>query len=209
MYSIEQEANISSFEQVELIELSQLAPKLNKGVIELALRAYTKAYEQGEVKRPILTVIDYSVPSDQPRMWIFDMATDSLVIKTYVAHGLNSGKGKVPDSFSNDMESKKTSLGTYITEDTYMGQHGLSLKLEGLEIGLNSNAYIRRVVIHGAWYVEPGYIKKKGRPGCSWGCPAIAESLAKPVIDTIKNGTVIFAYYPDSYFLSHSNYITS
>lgn len=206
--NIEQEINAPSEQQLELQKLSQSAPTLNQEVIELALRAYTKAYEQGDVKRPILTIIDYSVPSDQPRMWIFDMDSESLVFETYVAHGRNSGDGKVPDSFSNDMSSKESSLGTYITENTYIGHKGLSLNLEGLEKGLNSNAYNRRVVIHGAWYVEPSFIKKEGRAGCSWGCPAIAESVAEPVINAIKGGSVVFAYYPDSYFLSHSDYIS-
>lgn len=207
--NMEQGTNTLPVQQLEIQKLSESAPTLNKEVIELALRAYTKAYEQGDVKRPILTIIDYSVPSDQPRMWIFDMNAESLVFETYVAHGRNSGSGKVPDSFSNDISSKKSSLGTYITEDAYIGRKGLSLNLEGLEKGLNSNAYNRRVVVHGAWYVEPSFIKKEGRAGCSWGCPAIAESLAKPVINTIKNGSVVFAYYPDSYFLSHSNYIST
>lgn len=207
--NIEQEANAQSEQQLEIQKLSESAPTLNKEVIGLGLRAYTKAYGEGEVKRPVLTIIDYSVPSNQPRMWIFDMDKESLVFETYVAHGRNSGEGKVPDSFSNDMSSKKSSLGTYITENTYMGRKGLSLNLEGLEKGLNSNAYSRRVVVHGAWYVEPTFIKKEGRAGCSWGCPAIAESLAKPVINAIKNGSVVFAYYPDSYFLRHSNYIST
>ncbi|WP_238584444.1 murein L,D-transpeptidase catalytic domain family protein [Legionella gratiana] len=205
---MEQALNVPSEQQLEIEKLSQSAPQLNKEVILLALSAYTKVSEQGDVKNPVLTIIDYSVPSDQPRMWIFNMNTESLVFKTYVAHGRNSGDGKVPVSFSNDMSSKKSSLGTYITENTYVGHKGLSLNLEGLEKGLNSNAYDRRVVIHGAWYVEPSFIKREGRAGCSWGCPAIAESIAKPVINTIKNGSVVFAYYPDSYFLSHSNYIS-
>ncbi|VEB34852.1 Uncharacterised protein [Legionella sainthelensi] len=203
--NIEQKVNIPT-EQVVLEKLSQSAPKLNKMVIKLALRAYKRALVQGKVKNPMLTIIDFSVPSNQRRMWIFDMQTYTLVVKTYVAHGRNSGQGSVPYKFSNDMWSKKSSLGTYITEGTYVGHKGYSLNLKGLEKNLNSNAYDRRVVVHGAWYVEPAFIKKAGRAGCSWGCPAIAASLAKFIINTIKNGSVIFAYYPDSYFLSHSKY---
>jgi hypothetical protein len=193
-------------EQVELQKLSQSAPKLNKGVIKVALRAYKKAFAQGKVKNPRLTVIDFSVPSNQRRMWIFDMQKDTLVFKTYVAHGRNSGTGTVPSKFSNNMLSKESSLGTYITEGTYIGHKGYSLNLKGLEKEFNSNAYDRRVVVHGAWYVEPSFIKESGRAGCSWGCPAIAASLAKSIINTIKNGSVLFAYYPDRYFLSHSKY---
>jgi hypothetical protein len=193
-------------QQVELQKLSQSAPKLNKGVIKVALRVYNKAFAQGKVKNPRLTIIDFSVPSNQRRMWIFDMQNDSLVLKTYVAHGRNSGTGTVPNKFSNSMLSKESSLGTYITEGTYMGHKGYSLNLQGLEKEFNSNAHDRRVVVHGAWYVEPSFIKETGRAGCSWGCPAIAASLAKSIINTIKNGSVVFAYYPDSYFLSHSKY---
>jgi hypothetical protein len=90
-----------------------------------------------------------------------------------------------------------------------MGHKGYSLNLQGLEHGFNDNAYNRRVVMHGAWYVEPNFIKRSGRAGLSWGCPAIAATLAKPVINTIKNGSVIFAYFPDKYFLSHSGYVTA
>lgn len=196
-------------EQAELQKLSQSAPFLNKKVIAFALRAYKKASTQGAVKNPVLTVIDFSLPSNQRRMWIFDMHTDKLVFKTYVAHGRNSGQGAVPSRFSNSMSSKESSLGTYITQDTYMGHKGYSLNLQGLEKGLNSNAHNRRVVVHGAWYVDSSFIKKEGRAGCSWGCPAIAAKLAKPVINAIKNGSVLFAYYPDNYFLSHSKYISA
>ncbi|MBA2653279.1 MAG: murein L,D-transpeptidase catalytic domain family protein, partial [Tatlockia sp.] len=156
-------------EQVEIQRLSQSAPKLNKQALKYALRAYTRANSQGEVKNPVLTVIDFSLPSNQQRMWIFDMTNEKLAFKTYVAHGKNSGTGAVPDSFSNVKDSKQSSLGTYITKDTYIGHKGYSLHLEGLEKGLNSNAHDRHVVIHGAWYVEPTYIKKQGRAGSSWG----------------------------------------
>lgn len=203
--NIEQK-KIAPIEQLVLKRLSQSAPKLNRGVIRLALRAYKKAFIQGKVKNPMLTIIDFSVPSNQRRMWIFDMRNYTLVLKTYVAHGRNSGTGTVPYKFSNEMLSKESSLGTYITSDTYIGHKGYSLNLEGLEKDLNSNAYNRRVVVHGAWYVEPSFIKETGRAGCSWGCPAIAASLAKLIINTIKHGSVLFAYYPDRYFLSHSKY---
>jgi hypothetical protein len=112
----------------------------------------------------------------------------------------------VPHHFSNQASSKETSLGTYVTRDTYMGSKGISLNLQGLEKGFNDNAYNRRVVMHGAWYVEPTFIKQSGRAGRSWGCPSIAKSLAKPVINTLKGGSIVFAYYPDRNYLSHSNY---
>lgn len=189
----------------QLQHLSQRAPQLNKEVLKLALTAYEKASSKGTVKKPVLTVIDYSLPSSKQRMWVFDLRKEKLLYNTYVAHGMNSGMS-TPHHFSNKSSSKETSLGTYVTRDTYMGSKGLSLNLQGLERGFNDNAYNRRVVIHGAWYVEADFIKKTGRAGRSWGCPSIAQTLAKPVINTIKNGSVVFAYYPDKYYLSHSGY---
>lgn len=186
--------------------LSHKAPQLDKKVLKLALTAYKNADKKGAVKKPVLTVIDYSLPSNKQRMWVFDVRSEKLLFNTYVAHGRNSGDSKA-HHFSNRESSKESSLGTYITKDTYIGHKGFSLNLQGMDKGFNDNAYNRRVVMHGAWYVEPSFIKKAGRAGLSWGCPAIAQTLAKPVINTIKNGSVIFAYFPDKNFLSHSGYL--
>jgi hypothetical protein len=188
--------------------LSSQAPQLNPNVLKLALTAYKNASKEGEVKKPVLTVIDYSLPSNKQRMWVFDVNKEKLLYNTYVAHGKNSG-GNQASHFSNMSSSKESSLGTYITKGTYIGHKGYSLNIQGLDRGFNDNAYNRRVVIHGAWYVEPDFIKKAGRAGLSWGCPAIAQTLAKPVINTIKNGSVIFAYFPDKRFLSHSGYLVA
>lgn len=185
--------------------LGNKAPQLNKKVLKLALAAYQKASVKGAVKKPVLTVIDYSLPSSKQRMWIFDVSKERLLYNTYVAHGQNSGM-TTPSHFSNQPSSKATSLGTYVTRDTYIGSKGYSLNLQGLEKGFNDNAYSRRVVIHGAWYVEPDFIKKAGRAGRSWGCPSIAKTIAKPVINTIKGGSVVFAYYPDRNYLAHTGY---
>lgn len=190
-----------------LKKLSQKAPQLNRKVLKLALTAYKKASEKGAVKKPVLTVIDYSLPSNKQRMWVFDLGKQKLLYNTYVAHGQNSGM-TTPNHFSNRNSSKETSLGTYVTRDTYIGSKGYSLNLQGLERGFNDNAYSRRVVMHGAWYVEPDFIKQAGRAGRSWGCPSIAKTLAKPVINSIKGGSVLFAYYPDRYYLSHSGFAT-
>ena len=192
----------------EVQHLSYKAPALNKKVLKLALAAYQKASVKGAVKKQILTVIDYSLPSSKQRMWIFDVRRERLLYNTYVAHGKNSGMD-TPHHFSNITSSKQTSLGTYVTRDTYIGSKGYSLNLQGLEKGFNDNAYNRRVVIHGAWYVEPDFIKRAGRAGRSWGCPSIAKTIAKPVINTIKGGSVVFAYYPDRHYLSHSGYATA
>ncbi|KTC65958.1 Uncharacterised protein (plasmid) [Legionella adelaidensis] len=192
----------------EVAHLSRKAPSLNKNVLKMALTAYQKATKKGAVKKPVLTVIDYSLPSSKQRMWVFDVKKEKLLYNTYVAHGQNSGM-VVPHHFSNKPSSKATSLGTFVTRDTYIGSKGISLNLQGLEKGFNDNAYNRRVVIHGAWYVEPDFIKKAGRAGRSWGCPSIAQTLAKPVINTIKDGSVVFAYYPDRNYLSHSGYVVA
>lgn len=189
----------------EFEHLSKKAPTLNKKVLKIALNAYQKASNNGNVKKPILTIIDYSLPSSKQRMWVFDIKKERLLFNTHVAHGKNSGM-TVPNHFSNKSSSKETSLGTYVTRDTYFGSKGYSLNLVGLEKGINDNAYDRRVVLHGAWYVEPSFIKKSGRAGRSWGCPSVAKSMAKPIINTLKNGSVIFAYYPDKNYLSHSKY---
>ncbi|TAL60590.1 MAG: murein L,D-transpeptidase catalytic domain family protein [Legionella sp.] len=188
--------------------LSNKAPQLNKKVLKLALTAYKNADKRGAVKKPVLTVIDYSLPSNKQRMWVFDVRKERLLYNTYVAHGKNSGNNYAK-SFSNKESSKQSSLGTYITKNTYIGHKGYSLNIQGLDHGYNDNAFNRRVVIHGAWYVEPSFIKQAGRAGLSWGCPAVAATLAKPLINTIKNGSVIFAYFPDKKFLSHSGYLVA
>ena len=189
----------------ETNQLSRKAPQLNRNVLKLALAAYKHASLRGAVKIPVLTVIDYSMPSSKQRMWIFDLYRDRLLYNTYVAHGKNSGMD-VPHHFSNQNSSKETSLGTYVTRGTYMGSKGYSLNLQGLEKGFNDNAYKRRVVIHGAWYVEPSFIKQTGHAGRSWGCPSIAKTLATSVINMIKDGSVVFAYYPDHNYLSHTGF---
>ncbi|NCT57307.1 MAG: murein L,D-transpeptidase catalytic domain family protein [Legionella sp.] len=195
-------ANINT----EARHLSQAAPELNTKVLKLALTAYQKALHSGVAKKQILTVIDYSLPSSKQRLWVFDVRKEKLLYHMHVAHGKNSGQ-TIATHFSNQVESKETSLGAFVTKNTYIGAHGYSLNLQGLEKGFNDHAYERRVVVHGAPYVEPGYIKSVGHAGRSWGCPAIAASLAKPLINTIKDGSVIFAYYPDKKYLTTSHYI--
>jgi hypothetical protein len=190
----------------ETQHLSQTAPELNTKVLKLALTAYEKAQHNGMAKKQILTVIDYSLPSSKQRLWVFDVRKEKLLYHMHVAHGKNSGQ-TIPTHFSNKAESKETSLGAYVTKNTYIGSHGYSLNIQGLEKGFNDNAYERRVVVHGARYVEPGYIKSTGHAGRSWGCLAIAASRSKPLINTIKDGSVVFAYYPDQQYLAKSHYL--
>lgn len=189
----------------EAVKLHKAAPGLATKALNLGLMAYKHAEENGGIKKSILTIIDYSLPSTEKRMWVFDVEHQQLLYNTYVAHGKNSGD-LYATHFSNTPQSKETSLGAYITQNSYIGGKGLSLNLKGLESGYNTNALSRRVVIHGAWYVQPDFIQSRGRAGRSWGCPAVSPKLAKPLINTIKNGSMVFAYYPDKNYIRNSNY---
>lgn len=176
-------------------------------ILKLALNAYTKARHQGVVNKPILTIIDYSKPSTEKRLWVIDLRSDKVLFNTWVSHGRNSGAVNAT-SFSNAPGSLKSSLGVFVTENTYMGGEGYSLRLNGLEQGINSNALQRNVVMHGAWYVDSDVVKRYGQLGRSWGCPAVSTRLARPIIDTIKGNTLLFAYYPDRHWLNHSTYVS-
>ena len=187
-------------------ELHQAAPNLNSKIIKLALHAYHQAEKDGQIKKHRLTVIDYSQPSFKERLWVFDVDKKRLMFNTHVAHGKNSGN-VYANHFSNQNSSKTSSIGTFVTASSYFGSKGYSLNLQGLEQGFNNNAYNRRIVIHGAWYMEQPFIKQAGRAGRSWGCPAVSTKLAKPIIDTIKDGSLIFAYFPDKTWLNQSQYV--
>lgn len=181
--------------------LCRKAEGLDVEVATLALRAFERAKRQGVVKRDVLTVIDYSRSSREPRLWVLDLAHDTLLFRELVAHGKNSG-GDRPSSFSNEEGSLKSSLGLFVTEGTYQGQHGYSLRLRGLDPGINDRAAARAIVIHGAEYVDAEAAARQGRLGRSWGCPALSTDVASAVIDRTKDGTALFAYYPDPRLLA-------
>ena len=165
------------------------APALNA-----ALAAYAEATNQGAVARPdLLTVIDYTRPSTEPRMWVLDLQRGSVLYRELVAHGKHSGEN-MTQAFSNANGSLMTSLGLFITDTSYVGSNGYSLRLRGLDPGINDNAYARAIVIHGAAYVSQAIAAKLGRLGRSWGCPAVRSEIARKLIDTIKGGTAIYAY---------------
>ncbi|RLE18440.1 MAG: hypothetical protein DRJ61_15730 [Acidobacteria bacterium] len=189
-----------------LYTLKAEAPDLNPVVLELALEAADCAWKDGEKRRDILSVIDYSLPSVEPRLWVFDMNSKKLIYKELVAHGVGSGEFTAT-KFSNQHGTKQSSLGLFRTGTTYFGQNGYSLKLHGLEEGVNHKALARTIVIHGAWYVSENFGKKHGRMGRSWGCPALDPKVAKPLIDTIKEGTLLFVYYPDLDWLNSSIFL--
>lgn len=182
------------------------ASNIDTNVLRLGLKAYMKARAKGLDNKQLLTIIDYSKPSTERRMWVFDLKRGRTLFNTWVSHGKNSG-GLKPTSFSNTEGSLKSSLGVFVTTSPYVGGVGYALRMKGLERGINDNAYRRDIVIHGAWYVSADTISKYGQAGRSWGCPAVSEKLARPIIDTIKDNTVVFAYYPDRNWLSRSSYL--
>lgn len=193
----------------ELGTIEAHAKNLNTKVLKLSLVAYQNAVHKGVTTSPLLTIIDFSKPDTQRRLWVVNVDTGKVLFNTLVAHGKNSGSGNVADSFSNQPSSLKSSLGVFVTGSTYYGKHGRELHIHGLEPGVNSNAYDRAVVIHGANYVSESLAKNDHRIGHSWGCPAVSMRIVQPLIDTIKNKSLIFAYYPDQHWLSHSSFLSN
>ena len=176
-------------------------------VLNLALTAASCAVKSGDIEQPrTLTVIDYSLPSVEERLWVFDVATGELLFKELVAHGRNTGENMAAE-FSDTLNSRQSSIGLFVTDDTYVGSNGYSLRLDGLEPGFNGRARERAIVMHGAPYVNPALAVSQGRIGRSWGCPALREAVARDVIDTIRGGGVIFSYYPDRNWLSTSRFL--
>lgn len=185
--------------------LAKKAPKIDKNVLVLALNAYEKAKLKGVVKHHKLTVIDYSLPSTVPRMWVFDLEKNALLHELHVTHGAKSGALKATQ-FSNRNESHQSSLGVFLTKETYHGRQGYSLRLDGLEQGINDNARRRGIVIHGADYATETFASKYGRLGLSHGCPAIDPKVLNKVIADVKNGGIVFAYYPDVAWMKQSRF---
>jgi len=184
------------------------ARNFDSHVLRLALTAYKNAQKKGYTHKRLLTVIDYSKPSSQKRMLVVDLNRNRVLFNTFVSHGKNSGALNAT-SFSNNPGSLKSSIGVFVTDQTYQGKNGYSLRLRGLEKGINDSAYSRAIVIHGAPYANPANIGRNGRLGLSWGCPAVEPTLAKPIINTIKQGSVVFAYSPDRRWLSHSSFLSA
>ena len=180
---------------------------VSQNVFDLALAAANCAVRSGDVQVPsTLTVIDYSKPSTDKRLWVFDLQSHDLLYRELVAHGQGSG-GNVPDHFSNDADTHSSSIGLFVTGDTYTGKNGYSLRLDGLDAGFNDHALDRAIVMHGAPYVNEATAQALGRLGRSWGCPALREGIAHEVIDRVKGGNLVFAYYPDPAWLQKSKYL--
>lgn len=178
---------------------------LNRQAFEYAKKGFLKLKEQGSILNDsILTIIDFSQPSSQKRLYVLDLKNFKLLINTFVAHGKNSGR-EWAGSFSNTPRSYKSSLGFFVTGNIYEGKKGYSLRLQGVEPGFNDKAYKRAIVVHGAGYVSQDFINTQGFIGRSEGCPAVPVQEAEPLIDQIKEGSCLFIYSPDSYYLRHSS----
>lgn len=197
----------SAAAETNLAVLERLAPTADPRVLALALEARDCASGQpGQRPSSRLAVIDYSLASTVPRLWVFDLDNKTLLFRELVAHGQGTGENMARD-FSNRDGSHQSSLGLFRTADTYQGHNGYSLRMQGLEPGTNDAAMSRAIVMHGAPYVNVQAAHEKGRLGRSWGCPALRPEVAKAVIDSLKNGQMIFAYYPDSKWLAHSPFL--
>ena len=182
---------------------------VERDVFELALRAAAVAVERGDVTAPsTLTVIDFSRPSPNERMWVYDLRSRELLFQEVVSHGRGSGVA-LAKAFSNIAESNQSSLGLYRTGETYVGKHGYSLRLDGLEKGFNDNARARAIVMHAADYVNAATAKANGYLGRSLGCPAVRPAISRQLIDTVKGGGLLFAYYPAAEWLAGSAYLNS
>lgn len=173
---------------------------VNYDAFEKAVAGYNKI---GQKSKEILTLVDFSKPSTEERFYVFDMRHKKLLFTSLVSHGKNSG-GNYATSFSNKTGSLKSSLGFFLTENTYQGRNGYSLVLNGLEKGINDKAKERAIVIHGAAYSNPSVIASSGRLGRSFGCPALPLAVSKPIINTIKGGSLLFIYANNQNYLSYS-----
>ena len=187
--------------------LAKSAPRLDRKVLDLAARAMSCSLRQSGASpgNSTLSVIDYSRPSTERRLWVFDLKKTVLLYAEHVAHGRNSGEN-FANAFSNRESSHQSSLGLFATAETYNGGNGYSLRMDGLEPGVNDLARARAIVMHGAPYVDPVMAQRQGRLGRSFGCPAVRPAVANSVIDTLKEGQLVFAYYPDQQWLANSRF---
>jgi len=179
---------------------------LSRDVFAMAIKGLTKLNTNGRLQNPnIVTIADYSQSCNKKRLYVIDLKNKKLLFNTYVAHGRNTGD-EFAKSFSNDEGSLKSSLGFYVTENPIVGSHtGFALLINGVEKGFNDHAIKRAIIIHAAAYATENFIKKYGRLGRSFGCPALPPDMNKPIIETIKGGTCLFLYHPDNKYLCSSS----
>lgn len=198
--------------QPDLVQrLAARTENLRPEVASLALSAYAEGLEESRFTRFRLTIIDYSLPSYEKRLWVIDMETGEVLFEEIVAHGMGNPRGSGGDmetakDFSNLHGSKKSSLGLFVTAETYQGQHGYTLRLDGLEEGVNDNARDRLIVIHSAHYVTEDRADDH-LVGRSWGCPVVRPGISRELIDAIKGGSAVWIYYPDEEWLEESEFL--
>lgn len=178
----------------------------NEEVFELAYNGWSQL--QDTLSSGLLTIIDFSLPSTERRLWVIDPSAKEILLHTVVAHGRNSG-GLTPTKFSNRHQSFKSSLGFYKTGETYYGKHGYSLKLDGLEPNFNDQARKRAIVIHGSIYAREQFAMRTGSLGRSLGCPAVPKEISRELIDIIKDGSLIFAFAPNEEYLRGSQILNT
>ena len=188
------------FPRAEFAALVKLAPALSPKAIEAALLSLSRLQASGaRVRKDVLAVIDYTKPSSERRFWVFDLIHSQVLFHELAAHGRNSGD-QMALKFSNSPNSLMTNIGALLTGDTYMGKHGLSLRLQGLESGINDNCLSRGIVIHGAAYVSERAARAQKSIGRSWGCPAVRPEISRRLIETLRGGALVLAYYPDRHW---------
>jgi hypothetical protein len=188
----------------EYDELHLDSAGLSEQAFVMAVKGYTRLLEKGLLdKDGLLTIIDFSQSSKNKRLYVLDLAGERLLFNTYVAHGRRSG-GEFATSFSNRNHSNKSSLGFYVTKDTYTMEDGYALRLDGMDKGFNDKALARGIVLHGSWYVNEQFLSVHGLLGRSLGCPAVPMEDHEQIIDSIKEGSCVFMYYPDNNYLHHS-----
>lgn len=199
----------SAVSNVELLYQMVSDPELPLTALKSAMNVHELLTETGKIKnRNVITLIDFSQPSCKERLFVIDLNSKKILFKSLVAHGKNSGENYAT-SFSNDIHSLQSSPGFYLTGSPYQGRHGYSLTLTGLEKGINDNAWKRSVVIHGAAYVSHEYIETYGRLGRSFGCPALPLETASDIINTIRDGSLLFIYANDKDYGRNSSLFNS
>ncbi|MGK2861751.1 MAG: murein L,D-transpeptidase catalytic domain family protein [Chitinophagaceae bacterium] len=177
---------------------------LSLQAFETGFKGYRQLLKKGIIdQQAYLTICDFSQSSNNKRLYLIDLSNNEIILNTYVAHGRNSG-GEYATRFSNKPESYQSSLGFYLTKNTYYGEHGLSMRVAGLEAGYNDKANRRNIVVHGADYIGNDWKRHSSYMGRSFGCPAIPEEDSKSLINTIKNGSCLFIYHPSPKYLKGS-----
>lgn len=177
-------------------------------VFENAYRGFQKMKADSLIRPDcqIITICDFNLPSFIERMWVIDLSKKKVLYNTLVAHGQNSGD-LIPERFSNSFNSHQSSIGFYVTGDTYRGKYGTQLRLDGKDTGFNSNALDRGIVIHGSKYVSRDFVNRSGKLGKSWGCPAVSYSVVNPIIQIIKGGTCLFIWFNDRKYRDASKWL--